>query len=212
MPVVLRATAKLTVPLPVPLAPELIVIHESLLIACQPQPAGAVTLTVPSPPSAVNDCSVGKMVRGGFEVVKFTLAELFAVDGSRTGEVTAAVLPTLTPLDTEQFKLATIVIVSEPPAESVLNETIRLLPVPLQTPLPVETQDTKVSDPGKLSVTVTEAAGSGPLFTRVIVYVTLLPATIVPTKQTCNPRSAAHRSRSLRTRRISLGICGSGSY
>ena len=119
------------------------------------------------------------MVRGGLEAVKFTLEELFPLTGSRTGEVTAAVLPMINPFETEQSSRATIVIVAEAPEASEANETMRLLPLPPQTPLPVEEQEIKLSDPGRLSVTVTDEAGSGPLFVRVIVYVTLLPATIV---------------------------------
>ena len=42
---VLRATVKVTVPLLVPVAPPVTVIHVALLIAVQPQPAGAVTVT-----------------------------------------------------------------------------------------------------------------------------------------------------------------------
>jgi hypothetical protein len=41
--VVLLATVKVTVPLPVPAFPELMVIHEALLVAVQPHPAGATT-------------------------------------------------------------------------------------------------------------------------------------------------------------------------
>ena len=118
-------------------------------------------------------------MRGGLEAVKFTLEELFPPIGSRTGEVTAAVLPTISPFETEQSSRATIVIVAEAPEASEANETMRLLPLPPQTPLPVEEQEIKLSDPGRLSVTVIDEAGSGPLFVRVIVYVTLLPATIV---------------------------------
>ena len=120
------------------------------------------------------------MTRGGFEAVKFTLEELLALTGSRTVEVTDAVLPMLCPFETEQSRLATIVMVAEAPDASELNETIRLLPEPPQTPLPVEAHDTNVSEAGRVSVTVMDEAESGPLFTRVIVYVTLLPTVIVP--------------------------------
>src|SRR6188768_3489457 len=41
----LAATLNCTVPLPEPLAPDVTVIHESLLAAVQPHPAGAVTPT-----------------------------------------------------------------------------------------------------------------------------------------------------------------------
>src|SRR6185503_5330787 len=179
-------------PLPVPVAPDVIVIHASLLTACHPQPAGAVTFTAPAPPSAVNPWFVGKMVRGGFDAVKFTLEELLVVDGSRTGDATVAVLPTIAPLLTEQLRVATNVIVAEAPEASVLKDTTLLLPLPPHTPPGVDRHETKVSETGRLSLTVTDKAGSGPLFTTVIVYVTLLPATIVAAEATLvTPRSAA---------------------
>jgi len=43
----------LTVPFPVPLPPELIVIHVALLVAVHPQPVPAVTATLAAPPAAV---------------------------------------------------------------------------------------------------------------------------------------------------------------
>jgi hypothetical protein len=43
----LAATVKLTLPLPLPVAPELIVNQFALLVAAQVQPEPAVTLTVP---------------------------------------------------------------------------------------------------------------------------------------------------------------------
>ena len=45
-------TEKLTVPLPVPLAPLVIEIHGASLVAVQAQPAPAVTVTLPVPPPA----------------------------------------------------------------------------------------------------------------------------------------------------------------
>jgi hypothetical protein len=52
---VLVATEKLTEPLPVPLAPEVIVIQPSLLMAVHTQPEGPVTLTAPGPPDSAKD-------------------------------------------------------------------------------------------------------------------------------------------------------------
>jgi hypothetical protein len=47
------ATVKVTVPLPLPMAPVVTVIHESLLTALHMQPLAAATLTVgPTPPDA----------------------------------------------------------------------------------------------------------------------------------------------------------------
>jgi hypothetical protein len=52
---VFEETAYVTVPLPLPLSPDNIVIHAgSLLTAVQSHPAAAVTLTVSVPPEAVN--------------------------------------------------------------------------------------------------------------------------------------------------------------
>lgn len=46
------ATVYETLPLPLPVAPLLTVIHEELLAAVHAQPVAAVTLMVPAPPSA----------------------------------------------------------------------------------------------------------------------------------------------------------------
>ena len=43
---------KLTVPLPVPLAPDVMVKNASVLLAVQLHPAGALTVTLPVPPPA----------------------------------------------------------------------------------------------------------------------------------------------------------------
>lgn len=51
----LRPAAKLTVPFPVPLAPAVIVIQVSGVVAVQAHPAGIVTATDPLPPRSVNE-------------------------------------------------------------------------------------------------------------------------------------------------------------
>ena len=51
-PPFVEAALNWTVPLPVPLAPEVIVSQEALLVAVKAQPAGAVTATLPVPPAA----------------------------------------------------------------------------------------------------------------------------------------------------------------
>jgi hypothetical protein len=49
----LRLTVNVTVPAPVPLAPDVTAIHEGAFAAVQAQPAGADTATVfPDPPDA----------------------------------------------------------------------------------------------------------------------------------------------------------------
>jgi len=59
---VLAATVNWTVPAPEPLAPAVMVIHESLLAAVQAHPVAAVTLTDPDPPLAGKLCEAGLMV------------------------------------------------------------------------------------------------------------------------------------------------------
>ena len=59
--VLLAATLKLTVPLPVPEAPLFMGMKPSLLTADQAQPACVVTLTVPLPPAETKFCEVGEM-------------------------------------------------------------------------------------------------------------------------------------------------------
>ena len=58
----LAATLNATGPLPMPLAPEVTVIHAVLLLAVQSQPVPAVTATVPFPPAAASDASGGPIV------------------------------------------------------------------------------------------------------------------------------------------------------
>jgi hypothetical protein len=55
----LDATLNVTVPLPLPLAPEVIVTKLSLLVAVQLHPLGAVTLMLPVPPVALKLWLVG---------------------------------------------------------------------------------------------------------------------------------------------------------
>src|SRR5439155_1214563 len=49
-------------PLPVPLAPAVIVIHASVVVAVHEQPVGAVTPTVPDPPPTTTACVAGESV------------------------------------------------------------------------------------------------------------------------------------------------------
>ena len=57
----LAITEKATLPLPVPLVPEVIPIQLSLLLAVQGQLLPAVTVTFPLPPAAPNPCWRGSM-------------------------------------------------------------------------------------------------------------------------------------------------------
>jgi hypothetical protein len=51
-----------TEPLPVPVAPALIVIHATLLVALHAQPDAALTVTVALPPADVGLADVGEIV------------------------------------------------------------------------------------------------------------------------------------------------------
>jgi hypothetical protein len=56
----LGATLKATPPVPVPLAPPVMVIQEALLLASHEQPAAVVTVLLPAPPSASNAWLTGE--------------------------------------------------------------------------------------------------------------------------------------------------------
>ncbi len=58
----LAATEKFVVPLPLPLAPAVMVIQAALLVAAHAQPVAVVTLTLLVPPEAVKVWLVGLMV------------------------------------------------------------------------------------------------------------------------------------------------------
>ena len=58
---VFAATANATVPEPDPDAPDVIVIHDALLIAVHAQPAATVTVLLPVPPEAAIDWDEGAM-------------------------------------------------------------------------------------------------------------------------------------------------------
>ena len=60
--VVFAATSYVTEPLPVPVAPALIVIHATLLVALHAQPVAAVTVTVPEPATSDTLADVGAIV------------------------------------------------------------------------------------------------------------------------------------------------------
>ena len=59
---VFAATLNATVPLPLPLAPAVTVIHAALPLAVQLHPSPAVTATVPVSPGAASDASGGAIV------------------------------------------------------------------------------------------------------------------------------------------------------
>ena len=57
----MAATENCVTPLPVPLAPLVIVIQASLLVAVHAQPVAVVMSTLPLPPPAAKLCAVGLM-------------------------------------------------------------------------------------------------------------------------------------------------------
>ena len=59
VPPVVEAAVYCTVPLPLPLAPEPIVIQGALLVAVHAQPAAVVTATLPVPPPAATVAAPG---------------------------------------------------------------------------------------------------------------------------------------------------------
>jgi hypothetical protein len=53
----------LTVPFPVPFAPDVTVIHDTLLTAVHAQPLPAVTVTLPCPPLHPRLCDIGDALK-----------------------------------------------------------------------------------------------------------------------------------------------------
>src|SRR5215813_1680529 len=115
------------------------------------------------------------MIGGGLETVVALVAVLLPCSGSKVVVLTVAVLLTIAPSATEQFTLATSVTTADAPGASEAKVTARLFSAPLQTPPPVASQETNVVAAGRMSVTVTDSAASGPLLVTVMAYVRLLP-------------------------------------
>jgi hypothetical protein len=153
-----------------------IVIQESLLTAVQVHPVCEVTLTLPFPPTVGNEALVGDMLGCGLDAVVEMVDELFAMFESGTEEVAEAVFVIVAASATEQLTRATMVTVAEAPDTRVENVTVRLLPLPPQTPPPVAEHDTNETDRGRSSVNVTDDASFGPLLVNVMVYVMFEPA------------------------------------
>ena len=146
-----------------PLEPDVIIIHESLLEAFHEQFAGKVTLTLPFPPDAGNDWLVGEIIGAGLLAVTEIIEELLLLFESGVSELMVAVLEILVPFATPQLTIVTSVMVADVPDPIAGNVIVRLLPDPPHTPPPVELQDTNEVVAGRLSVTVTVFAVSGPL-------------------------------------------------
>ena len=84
------------------------------------------------------------MVGGGFDAVVVVVDESLFGSGSGVEALTVAVLLMVVPSTTEQFTLATKVMLSDSPTARAGNVIVRLLSEPLQAPPPVDEQDTKV--------------------------------------------------------------------
>src|SRR5215813_15388691 len=139
------------------------------------------------------------MIGGGLETVVALVAVLLPCSGSKVAVLTVAVLLTIAPSATEQFTWTTKVMVADAPGASEAKVTARLFSAPLQTPPPVAPQEVKVAASGRMSVTVTDLAASGPSLVIVMVYVRLLPAvTGSGAAVLLIARSAVSRVRSLR--------------
>src|SRR5262249_47275515 len=106
------------------------------------------------------------------------VAELLLVLGSCVEEVAVTELLITAPFGVEQFTVVTSAIVSDAPAGIELKLTVRLLAEPSHTPLPLEAHETNVTEAGRLSVTTTDAGLPGPRLVKVMVQVSLEPATI----------------------------------
>src|SRR5262245_57858726 len=109
------------------------------------------------------------MTGGGLEACAVAVAELLAELESNADELTVAVSLMTAPSATEQFTLATRVMVAEAPGASEVNVTVRLAPEPPHTPPLVAAHETKVVEAGRLSLTFTLVAVSGPLLTTLMI-------------------------------------------
>lgn len=176
LPVSLAAIWYVTMPLPMPLLPALMVIQAALLTAVQGQPTGKVTVILPLPPAMAKAWLVGEICGDGRLTVVAEVAELLAT-GSVTAELMVAVLLIVVLLPRAQSTVAVIVMVADAPAASVGKVTLRLLPEPPQMPPLVALQVIKVTEAGRLSVTTALVTASGPLLIAVRVNVSVLPTT-----------------------------------
>jgi hypothetical protein len=109
----LLPTLYFTEPLPVPLAPEVTLIQESLDTAVHAQPASAVTDTVPLPPLALNESLVGEMeyvqaeAAGACETVKVCPATVIVP--VRALPVFAAAVKATVPLPVPLWPLVNVI-------------------------------------------------------------------------------------------------------
>src|SRR5215470_19891894 len=125
-----------------------------------------------SPGSAVTTVrSAGQViVGGGLNALFIAVAELLSGLGSVVGELIVAVLLITAASGVEQSTWATMVIVAVSLTASEGKVTVRMAPAPPQVPpAPLTVQSTNVVERGRMSVTVTDVATSGPLLATLIV-------------------------------------------
>ena len=110
--------------------------------------------------SIESDLLIERSAKFGAFTSVVAVAELFPGTGSAVLELTVAVLLICVPAG--PFADATRVIVSEAPPAMDAKFIVRLFPPPALHVPPGALHDTKVTLPGKLSVTRTEFAAAGP--------------------------------------------------
>src|SRR5947199_10670594 len=98
------------------------------------------------------------------ETIRLLEERLLRGFASALVELTVTKLFSAVPAVTELSTTTPIVMFATPPEASEVNETVRSLPDPPQTPPPVALQDTNEVPPTRVSRTVTCVAASGPLF------------------------------------------------
>jgi hypothetical protein len=92
------ATVKFTVPFPVPLVPDVMVIHDALRVAVHAQPDPAVTATVPLPPDAGTERVSGEMPNAQpFPWVTVTVWPAMTSVPDRGGPLAAAIASATVP-------------------------------------------------------------------------------------------------------------------
>jgi hypothetical protein len=91
---------------------------------------------------------------------------------SGDAELALTVLMSGVPVPTGHSTIPIIVITACPPAGSDVNVAVMSAPEPSHTPPVVDEHENRLTPAGRLSVTTTDRAGSGPAFLTVIVYMT----------------------------------------
>src|SRR3954470_5248920 len=108
-------------------------------------------------------------------VDELALVVVFAVSASLFGlmsgtvDITEAMSLMTMPGATVLFTRVSKGAVKDAPTASAGNVTVRLLPLPPQTPEPVDVQATKVVSDGRLLVRTIDEAATGPLFVTVTI-------------------------------------------